>query len=297
MNDGALVLVDCLGFRGIWTRVDPRLLIDRLKTIEARAEARVVPKYSSSMLSFGPVRFHVRLLSDTVALSVQYEQATTAPDDRQLNLLVSVACEAASVLAGMFIDDDLPLPVRGCISFGRHLSDGNFLLGPAVDEAAECMNAPQGAFIWVLPTAADRHRKFVARAISLIKALPTDVLMAGLKLVAERGVNEASKLLSHAEAGTESYVEAMRVTYAQMLAAPTVIEPYSMPLKDGAHIDASVVNPLLSAQNNEGRRRMVQPYEQFLQGNRLDIWLKRQNTLKFSLGRRRSDEEIRGVVG
>jgi len=73
MKDGALVLVDCLGFRGIWNRVNPEELIGRLKSIELQAAARVVPKYSSSMLSFGPVRFHLRLLSDTVVLSIQYE--------------------------------------------------------------------------------------------------------------------------------------------------------------------------------------------------------------------------------
>jgi hypothetical protein len=73
MREGALILVDCLGFRGIWNRVDPEQLISRLHAIEAEAFSRVVPKYSSSMLSFGPVRFHLRLLSDTVVLSIQYE--------------------------------------------------------------------------------------------------------------------------------------------------------------------------------------------------------------------------------
>jgi hypothetical protein len=46
------------------------------------------------MLSFGPVRFHLRLLSDTVVLSIQYEAAAYSkgaePDERQKNLLVFV---------------------------------------------------------------------------------------------------------------------------------------------------------------------------------------------------------------
>ena len=122
MKEGALILVDCLGFRGIWNRVDPEQLIGRLHSIEAEAFSRVVPKYSSSMLSFGPVRFHLRLLSDTVVLSIQYEDAAYSigaePDERQKNLLVSVACESAAVLARLFIDSDMPLPLRGCISLG-----------------------------------------------------------------------------------------------------------------------------------------------------------------------------------
>jgi len=137
MKDGALVLADCLGFKGIWNRVDPEKLIQRLKNIETGAAARVVPKYSSSMMSFGPIRFHFRLLSDTVVLSIQYEDSAFAegrePDDRQKNLHVSIACESAAVLANMFIDSDMPLPLRGCISFGPHLCEGNFLVGPAID--------------------------------------------------------------------------------------------------------------------------------------------------------------------
>jgi len=145
MKNGALVLADCLG---IWNRVDPEKLIGRLKNIETEAATRVVPEYSSSMLSFGPIRFHFPLLSDTVVLKIQYEDSAYArerePDDRQKNLLVSVACESATVLANMFIDSDTPLPLRGCISFGLHLCEGNFLVGPAIDQAAEYMNAPEG---------------------------------------------------------------------------------------------------------------------------------------------------------
>jgi hypothetical protein len=62
MEEGALILADCLGFRGIWNRIDPEKLINKLQSTEKEAAARVVPKYSSSMLSFGPVRFHLRLL-------------------------------------------------------------------------------------------------------------------------------------------------------------------------------------------------------------------------------------------
>jgi hypothetical protein len=71
MNAGALILADCLGFRGIWNKVAPEKLIARLQTIENDALSRIMPKYASSMLSFGPIRFHLSQLSDTVALSLQ----------------------------------------------------------------------------------------------------------------------------------------------------------------------------------------------------------------------------------
>ena len=284
MEEGALVLADCLGFRGIWNRVDPGTLIARLQSMEAEAAARVAPKYSSSMLSFGPVRFHLRLLSDTVALSIQYEATAynndAQPDERQKNLLVSVACESATVLINLFIDSDMPLPLRGCMSFGRHLCDGNFLVGPAVDQAAEYMNEPDGAFIWVLPGVTERHKSFRERSLKLIEQ-PRDILLGAHALVALRGADDAAKFLNHPEIGSDVFIEAMRLTYAQILAAPTVIESYPMPIKRGQTIDAGIINPFMAARNDEDRKRIISRYEQFLQGDRIDIWTKRQNTLKF----------------
>jgi hypothetical protein len=144
------------------------------------------------MLSFGSVRFHLRLLSDTVVLSIQYEAAAYStgaePDDRQENLLASVACESATVLARLLIDSDMPLPLRGCISFGRHLCEGNFLIGPAVDQAAEYMNEPEGAFIWVLPGVAERHNNFRARALQIMDQ-PNETIMAAHAIAAERGAD------------------------------------------------------------------------------------------------------------
>jgi hypothetical protein len=284
MKDGALVLVDCLGFRGIWSRVNPEELIGRLKSVELQAAARVVPKYSSSMLSFGPVRFHLRLLSDTVVLSIQYEPDAYAdgaePDERQKNLLVSVACESAAVLAYLFMDSEMPLPLRGCVSFGPHLCDCNFLIGPAVDQAAEYMNEPEGAFIWVLPGVAERHKSFRGRALAIME-LPNETIMAAHRMAAERGADAAEGLLKHPEAGSDLFVEALRLTYAQILASPTIMENYPMPIKRGSVIDAAIINPFISARNEEDRKRIMNRYDQFLKGDRIDIWMKRQNTLKF----------------
>lgn len=231
MKEGALILVDCLGFRGIWNRVDPEKLITRLHSIEAEAFSRVVPKYSSSMLSFGAIRFHLRLLSDTVVLSIQYEAAAYSkgaePDERQKSFLVSIACESASILARLFIDSDVPLPLRGCISFGRHLCEGNFLIGPAVDQAAEYMNEPEGAFIWVLPGVAERHNYFRTRALAIMDQ-PKETIMAAHAIAVERGAKGAAELLMHPEAGSDLFVEALRLTYAQILGAPIIIEAYPM---------------------------------------------------------------------
>jgi len=281
MNEGALVIADCLGFRGIWNRVDPQQLIDRLRFLEAEASKRVVPKYSSTMLSFGPIRIHFRFLSDTAVLSVQYAPLPNrTPNEAQLNLLVSVACESASVLAKLLIDHDLSLPLRGCISFGEHLCEGNFLIGPAVDQAAEYMSEPEGAFIWVLPSAAERYGRFLERSLEIVRSLPAETMSSSIAAAEEKGLDGMSGVRKLLNKGSEA-VEAVRMTFAQLLAVPIVIDPYPMPIKRGGFIDAAVVNPLATVAKSTDRQRIVDHYDRFLQGNRIDIWTKRQNTLKF----------------
>jgi hypothetical protein len=51
--------------------------------------------------------------------------------------------------------------------------------------------------------------------------------------------------------------------------------------KYGSVIDAAVINPLMSARSDEESKRVVGRYERFLDGDRMDIWVKRQNRLKF----------------
>ena len=71
------------------------------------------------------------------------------------------------------------------------------------------------------------------------------------------------------------------MTYAQVLAAPMVIANYPMPIKGGAVLDAFVINPFISCKCDEDRTLITTRYEDFLQGDRIEISAKRQNTFKF----------------
>jgi len=95
-------------------------------------------------------------------------------------------------------------------------------------------------------------------------------IMAAHAIAVERGAEGASKILKHPEAGSDLFVEAVRLTYAQILGAPIIIEAYPMPTKRGSVIDAAVINPLMSARNEEESKRIVDRYDQFLQGDRMD---------------------------
>jgi hypothetical protein len=46
-----------------------------------------------------------------------------------------------------------PVAYRGVVSVGHFSIEGNFMLGPAVDEAAGLMELADGAFVWLAPSA------------------------------------------------------------------------------------------------------------------------------------------------
>jgi hypothetical protein len=115
---------------------------------------------------------HARFLSDTVDLAFAikefaksrhgdvpgvgepvYTQSTKA-------LAVHVACSLASLMVASAARTNPALAYRGCVSCGDFEVHDNFLVGPAVDEAAASIDLAQGAYIWLLPSAIDVFMEF-----------------------------------------------------------------------------------------------------------------------------------------
>jgi len=283
MQEGAFALVDCLGFKGIWKRADPELLIQKLLKIEEAVNEHLVSDVLPlRYLSFGPIRAHIRLLSDTVAISLQYEeQAGKEPEPWQTNVLVCLICHSIIKILNLFLEGDPPLVLRGCVTYGEHLSNGNFIVGPAVDDAAEHMNIPEGAFVWVHPTAASRLRIFQARMIALTTiGQPEHWASAIQKMRDPEGKFDwARKKIE--EHGAEDFGTTLLELIRPFVMAPIVVDPYLMPIKGGAHLSCPIVNPLAFRRTVEERESIVAMYSRIIEGNRLDLWLKHQNTMSF----------------
>ncbi|HEV7474602.1 MAG TPA: hypothetical protein VGN90_11170 [Pyrinomonadaceae bacterium] len=282
MHEGAFALIDCLGFKGIWKRTDPFLLVQKLSKIEQTVYAQI-HKDAFNHFSFGPIKISVQLLSDTVAISLQYQpKSNETPESWQKNYLVMVICLSVIQVLDLFLEGDPPLVMRGCISYGEHLSEGNFIAGPAVDEAAEHMNVAEGAFVWLLPSAEDMYLRGVARSIALFQVVPPAIIVESWKSMQERGINNMEWAANAVEEhGAEAIVESVASTLVPLLTAPVVIAPYDMPLKTGACLRCAVVNPLFFQKSEEQRRKIIETYSKTIVGNRLDIWLKNQHTVDF----------------
>ena len=178
MRTGAFVMIDALGFKGIWKRqgvVDkPELVIEKLINLKDIAAQYLDKRFGgqekrSQMENDRGTPFELvqaTFLSDTIVLAVAVKDL----ENTQLNelhltgpnytlaskvLAVDTLCDLTSKVVALGALTDPALAYRGCLSFGQFEVRENFLVGPAVDEAAAASELAQGAFIWMLPSALD----------------------------------------------------------------------------------------------------------------------------------------------
>jgi hypothetical protein len=168
MLRGALAMFDALGFKGIWRRVHrPEVVIEKLKGMQAGLDAYLrdmfggsgYPALQDSANMF--LSLHTSFLSDTVALAVvpkpRDELHELVRDRNTDEDLAAAAVAYASTLSGYVYRQGLSAApswaYRGCIAFGEFFMEDRFLVGEAVDEAADHMDEAEGAFVWLCPTA------------------------------------------------------------------------------------------------------------------------------------------------
>jgi hypothetical protein len=293
MQEGAFVLIDCLGFKGIWKRTDPDLLLRKFSKLGPSIQERLGHlEILFSINGTDQLRIHNRLLSDTVAISFQFETREGAEySDNDRGLLVFCACLITPLVMHWFLEEEPPLVFRGCITYGKHFIENNFIAGPAIDEAAEYMNLAEGAFVWLHPSAAALYRKCL-EDLSTDTRLNEETIREKIK---EKEEALRSNLLMRRIVelcGRDAIVEFFKLVLTAMRNAPFVIDPYRMPIKNGGHLECPVVNPLMSAKSVEVMRAMIEKYSAYISGDKLDIWLKRQNTIEFLREALRQFEEF-----
>jgi hypothetical protein len=276
MREGAFALIDCLGFKGIWRRTDPQLLLKKLLEVEEAVRQQVAEREELKFFKFSPVVARIRLLSDTVAISLQYKhKEDLIPSESDKNWLVMIMCLLVVKILDIFITDEPPLVLRGCISYGEHISEGNFIVGQAVDDVAEHMNIAEGAFVWLLPKAATRYESHRERMNELLASISPEAVKPAIEYLGVRNYHPPSVNEWGSEAHREEIVA--RIRYSQSL--PIVISDYEMPLKSGARLRCAVLNPLSFYTSSEKRKEIIEQYSKVISGNQIDIWLKHQHTM------------------
>lgn len=146
MKHGAVAFLDALGFKGIWKDKDPQQVLRKLAAIEREAHRKLLPPAVETHLS-------LRFFSDTVIVCAKLPDARLPTELAEFNCLMRVTAAAARIMSVAAVDPAPPLAFRGAISCGAFEVTEKFLIGPAVDEAAESEKLAQGALVWFCPTA------------------------------------------------------------------------------------------------------------------------------------------------
>lgn len=158
MRTGAIALIDILGFKGIWKKHDADEVLGKLKRLrrigtQHEDEGR---EYLDEQHKAGAAKYDLatRFLSDTICVACWFDDGEVRGRSAECSLIYIVAKMALNMIQEAALSDPV-LALRGCISVGEFEIDENFLIGPAVDEAAECMNIAEGAFVWLTQSASD----------------------------------------------------------------------------------------------------------------------------------------------
>ena len=173
--------------------------------------------------------------------------------------MVWLICASTIRVLDIYLKGEPSLVLRGCITYGEYehkiTETGSFIVGPAVDDAAENMEISQGAFVWLRPEAAALYRYAV------------EIQQETIKILYKR--NDKLQLLKGSK---------------QSLAKPLMVDPYEMPIKPlegGGQLRCLVVNPLAFQDTVKKRKAVFKAYEEATSGKQLDVMLKRQNTMDF----------------
>jgi len=158
MNLGAIVILDALGFKGIWAREDPNAVLKRLKDLRSNGLSLQGRDRSGVLVCDSGFINRVRFMSDTIVVTVMVK-GPKAP----IRGLYK-AMESATMIAGEImleaIQGSPKFLFRGCLAAGEMNTDVDFLIGPAVDEAASRFEKADGPFLWLAPSALDINQHF-----------------------------------------------------------------------------------------------------------------------------------------
>lgn len=166
MKRGAFVMLDALGYKGIWNRPEvkdaPGRVIERMVRLRDEAKVQVARMLGRPLpeLRADPTNayddFKMSFLSDTIAIGIWIKPTLYADDERMRDrFAVMFGAAFASAIMRSALTEAPRLAFRGALSVGDFeiSEDGIFIAGPAVDDAAAMHERAQGAFVWVTPSA------------------------------------------------------------------------------------------------------------------------------------------------
>jgi hypothetical protein len=166
VKSGAILVMDVLGFKGIWERHSAAATLRAMRLFEKMVVGARRLTYEregdDGWNSGTQEKFRFLFLSDTLIIACWEEGRRRHQMSREVAVGASVffLCRLTSRL--LSVAANMWFPFRGCITAGDFDILRSFVIGPAVDEAAEWADKADGAFVWLRPGAVSSY-EIVAR--------------------------------------------------------------------------------------------------------------------------------------
>ena len=309
MHEGAFTLLDCLGFKGVWNKgVQAEQILSFLKAAKKHSEESQV---MNTVVSLGNVTQSLVFVSDTIAISTCLKTPVKFKE-LAAGYLVLLNVLLTAELCKRFAAGPVPLMFRGCTTFGAHIADDSFLLGPAVDEAATLAETSDGAFIWLTPTAQKLFRAYdlydrTTGADIMRKMKPKDAVAWLTRIVDSEEPFAAQAPFPEESRKNRAYWRKLTDAQKEMVAAEVlytlahnrrqdrVFYDYPMAMKGGGDLQADVVNPLLlvnPSKYGEWIDRALSGFEDMPIG----VLIKKQNTARFLNAMRERSVEVTSLL-
>lgn len=282
MRDGVIGLADCLGFKGIWRRASVDTVLGHLELSRVEATNFITNILVKEVSEYG-LRVELAFLSDTIVATAFFDttKPITPPEKGFLILMVGGVLQR---VATRLIAGNPAISVRGCIHSGQFMMKDTFIIGPAVDAAANMYEAANGAFIWLAPNNARYLNAFNEHLAQLVQRWPHDIVRACIvNLVLAEGKPELAENVRiflerlSKEANEDAYSK-LRPLISKLLSK--IFIDYDVPFKGGSSLRCPVINPALG-------HRLIEPehvpsrYNEAMLSDELDVMIKRDNTLRF----------------
>jgi hypothetical protein len=163
MRAGAVVMLDALGFKGIWKghRGGAEAVLAKMSRI--REELKLIGQTKGPNV---PIVMDIEgmCISDTIVIGVRVPRGAELDERSETGTAMAMASCAASKVYEIGLLEEPRFAYRGVISYGQFEMENGFIVGPAIDEAAEQMEQAEAALIWCTPSATDALGRLAPRA-------------------------------------------------------------------------------------------------------------------------------------
>ena len=146
MREGAVAVIDALGFRQIWRKYPPEVVIENMRKIKDQLE-----KDLREIGDRSKIQFDATFLSDTIIVGLSLPEN----EYREKALSIIYLTDILTRILAWFARSSTPLSYRGVVSYGSYIIEHPFIVGEAIDEATTYHESAQGAVIWLLPNPKD----------------------------------------------------------------------------------------------------------------------------------------------